>query len=400
MAVAVVTGPKNRIKMKSKLRISWFASSRAGGRLGVGLLALVAVAGITMQAATRAIAAPVRLKELTDVQGMRENALYGYGLVVGLAGTGDTEYVFFTSQSISGMLGRLGIRIDPRDVRVRNVAAVMVTAKLPSFARPGTRIDVSVGSMGNARSLAGGVLLVTPLTGADGQVYGLAQGPVQAGGFDVAAYGSSFQKNQPTSGRVPAGATVERAVAPSMDKDSLTLGLKRPDFTTANNVAEAINKALGEEAAKAVDPAAVEIKVPAAYKGKAVSLMTKLETLEVEADERARVVISERTGTVVAGERVRIHAVSVAHGGMSISVHTTPVVFQPNAFSQGRTAQTKQAQIDAREKEKPVVALPATSTVDELTKALNLLGASPRDLIAILQAMKAAGALDADLEVL
>lgn len=345
-------------------------------------------------------ASPVRLKELTDVQGMRENALYGYGLVVGLAGTGDTEYVFFTSQSISGMLGRLGIRIDPRDVRVRNVAAVMVTAKLPSFSRPGTRIDVSVASMGNARSLAGGVLLVTPLTGADGQVYGLAQGPVQAGGFDVAAYGSSFQKNQPTSGRVPSGATVERAVTPNIEKDKLTLGLKRPDFTTANNLADAINKALGEEAAKAIDPAAVEIKVPAAFKGKSVSLMTKLETLEVEADERARVVISERTGTVVAGERVRIHPVSVAHGGMSISVQAMPVVFQPNAFSQGRTAQTKQAQIDAKEKEKPVIALPATSTVEELTKALNLLGASPRDLIAILQAMKAAGALDADLEVL
>ncbi len=363
-------------------------------------MGLAAVGAPSLRGARVAQASPVRLKELVDVQGMRENALYGYGLVVGLAGTGDTEYVFFTSQSISGMLGRLGIRIDPHDVRVRNVAAVMVTAKLPSFSRPGTRIDVSVASMGNARSLAGGVLLVTPLTGADGQVYGLAQGPVQAGGFDVAAYGSSFQKNQPTSGRVPAGATVERAVTPNIEKDALTLGLKRPDFTTANNLAEAINKSLGEDAAKAIDPAAIEIKVPAAYKGKAVGLMTKLETLVVEADERARVVISERTGTVVAGERVRIHPVSVAHGGVSISVQAMPVVVQPNAFSQGKTTQTKQAQIDAKEKEKPVVALPATATVEELTKALNLLGASPRDLIAILQAMKAAGALDADLEVL
>ncbi|MBC8133792.1 MAG: flagellar basal body P-ring protein FlgI, partial [Deltaproteobacteria bacterium] len=219
--------------------------------------------------------------------------------------------------------------------------------------------------------------------------------------FDVGSFGSSFQKNQPTSGRVPSGATVEKAVTPNIEKESLTLGLKRPDFTTANNVAVAINKSLGEEVAKAIDPAAVEIKVPAAYKGKAVSLITKLEILEVDADERARVVISERTGTVVAGERVRIHAVSVAHGGMSISIQSTPVVFQPNAFSQGgRTVQTRQSQIDAKEKEKPVVALPATSTVEELTKALNLLGATPRDLIAILQAMKAAGALDADLEVL
>jgi flagellar P-ring protein FlgI len=386
MALAVVTKMTNRSRTRP-----WISGVAAPA--GLALAMLCAPVGVTM-------ASPVRLKELVDVQGMRENALYGYGLVVGLAGTGDTEQVFFTSQSISGMLGRLGIRIDPHDVRVRNVAAVMVTTKLAAFSRPGTRIDVNVSSMGNARSLAGGVLLVTPLTGADGQVYGLAQGPVQAGGFDVAAYGSSFQKNQPTSGRIPSGATVERAVTPNLNKDALTLGLKRPDFTTANNLAEAINKALGEEAAKALDPAAVEIKVPAAYKDKAVSLITKLEALEVESDERARVVVSERTGTVVAGERVRIHPVSVAHGGISISIQAMPVVVQPNAFSQGKTVQTKQAQIDAKEKEKPVVALPATSTVEELTKALNLLGASPRDLIAILQAMKAAGALDADLEVL
>jgi flagellar P-ring protein precursor FlgI len=396
MALAVVTRMKKPVPSR-------FARSSARTRFTVALLGIAFGLGLGSGLGfvpRTALASPVRLKELVDVQGMRENALYGYGLVVGLSGTGDTEQVFFTSQSISGMLGRLGIRIDPHDVRVRNVAAVMVTAKLPSFSRPGTRLDVSVASMGNARSLAGGVLLVTPLTGADGQVYGLAQGPVQAGGFDVAAFGSSFQKNQPTSGRVPAGATVERAVTPNLEKDVLTLGLKRPDFTTANNLAEAINKSLGEEAAKAIDPAAIDIKVPAAYKGKSVSLMTKLEPLEVEADERARVVISERTGTVVAGERVRIHPVSVAHGGISISVQAMPVVVQPNAFSQGKTVQAKQAQIDAKEKEKLVIALPATSTVEQLTKALNLLGASPRDLIAILQAMKAAGALDADLEVL
>jgi flagellar P-ring protein precursor FlgI len=377
-----------------------FRSSRSPARLRAAIALLAVLALATVAPRRPAGAAAVRLKELVDVQGMRENALFGYGLVVGLSGTGDTEQVFFTSQSISGMLGRLGIRIDPHDVRVRNVAAVMVTARLPAFARPGTRIDVNVSSMGNARSLAGGVLLVTPLTGADGQVYSLAQGPVQAGGFEVAAFGSSVQKNQPTSGRVPSGATIERAVMPNIDRETLTLGLKRPDFTTANNLAEAINKALGDESAKAIDPAAVEIKVPAAYKGKAVSLLTKLEALEVQADERARVVVSERTGTVVAGERVRIHPVAVAHGGISISIQAMPVIAQPNAFGRGKTVQTKQAQIDAREKEKPVIALPATASIDDLTKALNLLGASPRDLIAILQAMKAAGALDADLEVL
>jgi flagellar P-ring protein precursor FlgI len=389
MAVAMVRSLSMRMRTKR----------RRSSLVRVALAAALALAA-GLPAPGPAAAAPVRLKELVDVQGVRENALFGYGLVVGLAGTGDTETVFFTSQSVSGMLGRLGIRIDPRDVRVRNVAAVMVTGRLPAFARPGTRIDVNVASMGNARSLAGGVLLVTPLTGADSKVYALAQGPVQAGGFDAAAFGSMYQKNQPTSGRVPTGATVERAVTTSLDKGSLTLSLKRPDFTTASNVAEAINKSLGEEAAKAVDPAAVEVKLPASFQGKAVSLMTKLEALEVQADERARVVVSERTGTVVAGERVRIHPVAVAHGGMSIAVQAVPLAFQPNAFSQGRTVTARQAQIDAKEQQKAVVALPATTSVDDLAKALNTLGATPRDLIAILQAMKAAGALDADLEVM
>ncbi len=318
------------------------------------------------------------------------------------AGTGDTERVFFTAQSISGMLGRMGIRINPTDVQVRNVAAVMVTARLPSFSRAGTRIDVSVGSMGNARSLSGGVLLITPLTGPDGQVYALAQGPVQAGGFDVGLHGSSMQKNQPTSGRVPAGATIERAVMANLEKSPMVLGLKTPDFTTSNRIAEAINAALKDNTlARAADPAAVEVKIPAAYKGKAVALMTAIEAIEVESDQRARIVVSERTGTVVAGDRVRIHAVAVAHGGLSISIQTIPLVSQPNALSRGgKTVQTNQSNVDAKEKKQPVVALPATTTVEELVKALNLIGASPRDLIAILQAMKAAGAIDADLDVI
>jgi flagellar P-ring protein precursor FlgI len=363
---------------------------------------LLGILGLAALRAGAALGAPVRIKELVEVQGVRENVLYGYGLVVGLAGTGDTEQVFFTSQSISGMLGRLGIRIDPKDVRVRNVAAVMVTTKLPSFSRPGTRLDVNVGSMGNARSLAGGVLLVTPLTGPDGQVYALAQGAVQAGGFEAAAHGTSIQKNQPTSGRIPAGGIIERAVTANLEKDPMVLGLKRPDFTTSSRIAEAINTALKDKAAaRAVDPAAIEVKIPAAYKGRVVGLITAIEALEVEADQRARIVVSERTGTVVAGERVRIQAVAVAHGGLSISIATIPFVSQPAPLSRGgRTVQTKQATVDAKEKEKPMVALPATSTVDELVKALNLIGTTPRDLIAILQAMKAAGAIDADLDVI
>jgi flagellar P-ring protein FlgI len=365
------------------------------------LIALLAVCAVLLAiGAGKAAAAPVRVKELVDVQGVRENALYGYGLVVGLAGTGDSERVFFTSQSISGMLGRLGIRIDPRDVRVRNVAAVMVTARLPSFSRPGTRLDVSVSSLGNARSLAGGVLLVTPLTGPDGNVYALAQGPVQAGGYDVGAAGARLQKNQPTSGTVPGGANVERAVTPNLDGKPLLLGLRRPDFTTATRIADAINKAVGEEVAVALDPAGVEVKPPANFKGKSVGLLAQIEALEVDPDQRARIVVSERTGTVVAGQGVRIREVAVAHGGLSIAISQTPFVSQPNPLAQGKTVVGKTPAVDARENAKPMVALPATSTVDDLVKALNLLGIGARDLVAVLQAMKAAGAIDAELEVL
>jgi flagellar P-ring protein precursor FlgI len=356
--------------------------------------------GLVTLATSAAVAAPVRLKELVDVQGVRENALYGYGLVVGLGGTGDTERVFFTAQSISGMLGRLGIRIDPREVRVRNVAAVMVTAKLPTFARPGGKLDVNVSSVGNARSLAGGVLLLTPLTGPDGQVYALAQGPVHVGGYEVSAAGSRQQKNQPTSGLITGGGVVERAVTPNLEAGPVLLGLRRREVRTAQRIAEAVNKSVGEEVARAADPSAVEIKIPAAWRGKAVGLLAQLEALEVEADQRAKVVVNERTGTVVAGERVRIREVAVAHGGLAISVSSVPLVSQPGPFSQGRTATARSASVDVRETGKGVIGLPATTSVEELVKALNLLGATPRDLISILQAMKAQGALDADLELL
>ena len=364
----------------------------------LGLAALLLLGGGVTQRAAQA--APVRVKELVDVQGVRENALFGYGLVVGLAGTGDSERVFFTSQSISGMLGRLGIRIDPKDVRVRNVAAVMVTARLPSFSRQGTRLDVSVSSLGNARSLAGGVLLVTPLTGPDGNVYALSQGPVQAGGYDVGAGGVRAQKNQPTSGTVPGGATVERAVTPNLDGKPLLLGLRRPDFTTAARIAAAINKAVGDGTAQALDPAGVEVRMPASFQGKSVGLLAQIEALEVDPDQRARIVVSERTGTVVAGQGVRIREVAVAHGGLSIAISQNPYVSQPNALAQGKTVAGKATTVDAHESSKPMVALPATSSVDDLVKALNLLGVGARDLVAILQAMKAAGAIDAELEVL
>ena len=375
------------LKTASGLRLA------ACGQLRGALLVLIALFS------TAAYPATVRLKELVDVQGVRENDLFGYGLVVGLAGTGDTEQVVFTSQAVAGMLGRFGTRIDKRDVRVRNVATVMVTARLPTFARPGTRIDVSVSSMGNAQSIAGGVLLITPLLGADGNVYAVSQGPVQVGGHEARASGSFTSKNTPTSGRVPAGATVERSVSPKL-AGPVVLGLKHPDFTTAVRMAKAIDGVLGAGSAKATDPASIEVKYVEG-KSDAMATMAAIEGLEIDADERAKVVVSERTGTVVAGARVRIRPVAVAHGGLSVNVSERPFASQPGPFSRvGSTVSGTTAEVSAIEEKKAAVALPATSTVDELVRALNLLGTTPRDLIAILQAIKAAGALDAELEVL
>jgi flagellar P-ring protein precursor FlgI len=362
-------------------------------RLAAALLALLALgAGVRADAA-------VRVKELADVAGTRRNQLFGYGLVVGLAGSGDSERVLFTQQSVANLLGRLGIRLDPAQVRARNVAAVMVTANLAAYTRPGETIDVAVASIGSATSLAGGVLLMAPLTAADGQVYAVAQGSVQVGGFIAGDSHSWSRKNTPTSGRIPSGATVERAVTPSLSSETLVLGLHRPDFTTASRIAAAVNQALGAGTAKALDSAAIEIKVPEAFKNEVVGLMSKVEALEVEADGRAVVVVSERTGTVVAGERVRIRPAMVAQGGLRVSVERVPLVSQPAPLSYGTTVTAEQTITTVEEESRRAVAMPAAATVEDLTRALNLLGAKPRDLIAVLEALKGAGALDADLEV-
>lgn len=349
--------------------------------------------------ATPAFAGKARLKELTDVQGFRENALIGYGLVVGLTNTGDTEQVLFTMQSMAGLLGRLGVRIDPRDIRSRNVAAVMVTAKLPTFSRSGAALDVTVSAMGNARSLQGGTLLFTPLAGADGVVYAVAQGPVQVGGFELQATYAAVRKNNPASGTVPGGATVEKSVIPNLGAGPLTLRLRRPDFTNASRIAAAVNTALGGSTAKALDAAAVEVALPSGQS--APELLAQLEALEVDADTRAKVVVSERTGTVVLGETVRLRPAAVAHGGLRVSIQTSFGVSQPGAFAtNGQTVVAPQQQVDAKEEQRSAVKVPQAGTVDELVAALNAIGAPPRDLIAILQALKAAGALDADIEVL
>jgi len=371
--------------------------ARSPARSPLALLPLLAVLALLAPGPAQA----ARIKDIADVVGVRENALYGYGLVVGLAGTGDTERILFTQQSIAGMLGRLGIRIDPKEVRARNVAAVMVTAKLPPFARPGTRIDVAVASMGNARSLTGGVLLVTPLAGGDGKVYAVGQGSVQVAGYQVAFAGSGERKNTPTSGRIANGATVERALTVDLAAGPITLALRRPDLTTASRMAAAVNQKLGAGTAKATDPTGVTVTLPDAQKDDVVGFLSSIEGIEVQADQRSRVVVSERTGTVVAGEGVRIRPVVVSHGGLQVRVQNNPLFSQPGPFAQaGTSMRANSAEVSATEGGGPAIALPATSTVEDLAKALTSLGASTRDLIAVLEAMKTAGALDAELEVL
>lgn len=355
---------------------------------------------LMLSLATTANAASSRLKELVDVQGSRDNALIGYGLVVGLENTGDTAQVLFTMQSVAGMLGRLGVRVDPSDLRSRNVAAVMVTAKMPTFSRPGATIDVNVAAMGNARSLGGGTLLMTPLAGADGQTYALAQGPVQVGGYDVRGNFGAKRKNYPTSGMVPGGATVERAVTPKLDSGVLTLRLKEADFTNATRIATAIDDAMGAPTAKALDSAAVEVKLPEAEQASPVAFLAKLEALEIDVDRRARVVVSEAFGTIVMGENVKLRAAVVSHGSLRISINTQFAVSQPNPLAAGKTVVLPLQQTEAEEEKNNAVAVPAASNVDELVKALNAIGASTRDLIAILQALKAVGSLDAEIEVM
>jgi len=352
-------------------------------------------------AALPAFAAPARLKELVEVQGSRDNALLGYGLVVGLTNTGDSEQVLFTMQSIAGMLGRLGVRVDPRDLRSRNVAAVMVTARLPTYARTGSTLDVTVSAMGNARSLQGGTLLMTPLAAADGQTYAVAQGPVQVGGFDVNGGTAAMRKNTPTAGSVPSGATVEKTVAPSLTGGTLVLRLKRADFTNAARIAAAIDASVGSPTAKALDSAAVEVTLPAGEKDLPVQFLSKLEALTIDVDQRAKVVVSERTGTIVMGENVKLRPAAVTHGGLRVAINNQFAVSQPNAFAtSGQTVVTPMQTANAQEAQRSAVSMPGASSVDDLVKALNTIGASPRDLIAILQALKAVGSLDAELEVM
>jgi len=364
---------------------------------------------LTVVAASAALWWPMpsqaaRIKEVAAVQGVRANQLVGYGLVVGLDGTGDqTTSTPFTQQSLNALLQQMGVTVPPgTTMQVKNVAAVMVTAQLPPFAQPGQTIDINVSSMGNAKSLRGGTLIATPLKGADGQIYALAQGNLIVGGAGASAAGSKVQINHLSAGRVPEGATVERAVATPLNQgDFLQLDLNASDFSTAREVARTINAKMGADTAHAIDGRVVRVRMPASPDAR-VGFLADIENLPLElAAPAAKVVINARTGSVVMNQTVTLSACAVAHGNLSVTISTTPVISQPSPLSSGGTTVAKEkADITIKQEPGALIQLPASAKLADVVKALSALGATPMDLLAILQAMKTAGALNAELEVI
>jgi len=342
-----------------------------------------------------------RLKDIAVLQGVSSAPLIGYGLVVGLNKTGDKRQTIFAAQTLANMLSRFGVSVPAEQLKIENVAAVLVTAELSPYARVGARLDVTASSIGDARSLQGGTLLATPLRGVAGEIAALAQGPLSVGGFGGGSGGTSVQVNHLTVGRIPSGAVVQRSPEAVIgDPSSLTLSLREPDFLTASRVAAAINMSLGEPAARAVDAGNVTVKVPVAFRDALPDLMAQLEMLPIATDAAARVVINERTGTVVVGGGVRLGAAAVAHGNLSVRITTRLTASQPPPFSSGETVIVPNQQVDIREGTAKLVTLQEGVTLEAVTSALNALGASPRDIIAIMQALKAAGALQADIVIL
>jgi flagellar P-ring protein precursor FlgI len=341
-----------------------------------------------------------RLKDIASFSGVRTNELVGYGLVVGLAGTGDGTSSTFTLRSMSNMLEKMGVESDPGDLKPKNVAAVMVTAKLPVSVKPGSMIDVTVSSLGDAKSLLGGILLLSPLKGLDGRVYAVAQGSLTIGGFSIAGEAASAQKNIPTVGRIPNGAVVERGVPFKFnDQDKMTLNLTMRDFGTTMQVVNKINATLGGSFASAKDISTIELQLPDQFRGNMVPLMASLENLNISPDGKARVVVDEKTGTVVLGQDVRLSKVAVAHGNLQIVISESEDVSQPGPFSDGTTVVTPQTDLAIQEQNKQLMLMEG-ATLQEMVDGLNAIGATPRDLISIIRALKVAGALHAEVEVI
>lgn len=365
--------------------------------LGRLLLTLVIAAMLSFLSAP---AEAVRIKDIASFSGVRDNQLIGYGLVVGLAGTGDKKDSVFTVSSMKNMLDRMGIGLDSNALKIKNVASVMVTARMPVSSKPGTKLDVTVSSVGDATSLLGGVLLQTALKGVDGNTYCLAQGALTVGGYSVQGQAASTQKNVSTVGLIPGGGIVEREIPFQFNQqDHLTLNLRNGDFSTAQQIAERLNKAMGGNFARAVDGMSVNVAVPPQYRNNLVPLMASVENLEVTPDTAAKVVVDEKTGTVVLGKDVRITRAAVAHGNLQITVQETEQVSQPAPFSNGQTVVTPETNINVREENRRLH-LVEGATLQELVDGLNAIGATPRDLISILRSLQVSGSLHADLEVI
>lgn len=368
-------------------------------------LAVVMYATVSIGLITPTASHAVRLKEISAVQGVRSNQLTGYGLVVGLDGTGDqTTQMPYTSQSLDNYLKQMGITLPAGTTapQLKNVAAVLVTAQLPAFAQPGQFIDVNVSSIGNSKSLKGGMLISTPLKGVDGQIYALAQGNLVIAGAGASAGGSKVTVNHLSAGRIPDGAQVERSVpSPMQEGNSITLGLNASDFQTAKRVAQAINAKMGEGKARALDGRTVQVQAPTDANDR-VSFLAEMEDISLEASiPSAKVVINARTGSIVLNQAVTLNPCAIAHGNLTISISTTPTVSQPNALSTGgQTVVTEKSNISIRQEPGGLIQVPASTQLADVVRALNALGATPQDMLAILQAIKAAGALNAELEVI
>ena len=342
-----------------------------------------------------------RIKDIAKLKGVRNNQLIGYGLVIGLNGTGDSAGTEFTIQSLVNMLERLGVSVDRDNVKVDNVAAVVVTADLPPFAKPGNTLDVLVSSIGDADNLSGGSLLMTPLKGPDGKIYAVAQGPVTIGALAFGGKAASVQKNHPTVGRIPGGALIEREVAFSLEqKDMLTYELRQADFTTISRMASVINNHYNEDLTTTIDSGSITVLIPAQFKGNAIEFIASLEALAITPDSLAKIVVNEKTGTIVMGEGVKISTVAVSHANLSIIISESARVSQPRALAAGRTEVVPETAIDVVEEEANLIVMQMGVDIGDVANALNAIGATPRDLIAIFQAIKAAGALHAELVVL
>ncbi|HMA60042.1 MAG TPA: flagellar basal body P-ring protein FlgI [Halanaerobiales bacterium] len=343
----------------------------------------------------------VKIGNITRIKGIRDNQLIGYGIVVGLAGTGDSNRSQATVQSVANMMGEFSINVTPDQIRSKNLAAVMLTADLKPFVHSGDRIDVTVSSMGDADSLQGGTLVMSPLKAANGQIYAVAQGPVSIGGFNVQSGGSSARKNHPTVGRIPNGALVEREIEFDLNKDHINLLLQNPNFKTADNIAKALNKKLEYDSiARASDAGTVRVDVPDEFEGRVVDFIAQVNNIDVRSNIEAKIVIDEKTGTIVLSHNVRISTVAVAHGNISVTIKTKEKVSQPPSFSEGETKKTEETEIEVSEEEGNIVMISNENTIEDLVSALNTIGATPRDIVSIIQKIKAAGALHAKLELI